>query len=819
MWTFTWLESVWHDLRQGLRTLRKDPGFTAVAIITLALGIGANTAMFSVVNAVLIRPLPYAAPGRLVSVSDYFQARKSAIVTDPDFTLWKNQNQAFTDLAAYGGGADYNLTGQGRPQRVTGWAVTATFLPMLGIRPFLGRNFLAEEDLPGSGIDTSKVPVVIITHRLWDRLGSPQGILGKRLMLDGAAYTVIGVLPVNFRFPAESQPDLLRPLGLAPKPVWDMRKPMALLRVIGRLKPGISIGQAAANIGLMNRQIVAQLPPPFARFYAGVRADVMPLDRQLVGNVRSYLLILLGAVGFVLLIACVNVANLQLEHTTSRRKEIAVRMAIGAGRGRVIRRLLTESLLIAVAGSVFALAIAYGAVRVLRVLAPHELPNPAAITLDPWVLVFTLALAVLATILFGLAPAIQAVKTDLNQTLKETGQGEPRSHFRLRNLLAIAEVALAVVLVAGSGLLIRSFSRLMDVDPGFNPGDLLTAQTWLPLPRYSKPEQQITFLQDLLSRVKAQPGVTDAAGGTGMPFSEVQLMDTFFVEGQPALPPAAGQAVPLTSVSVDYFSTLQIPLVLGRFFTAHDAQGSLPVVIINLAFVRRFLNGQNALGKRIRLGRPTGDWSTIVGVVGNVHYRGLDRGDEPLIFTPYCQGPAPYISLLVRTASNPVSLAASLRAQVQAVDKNQPVFDMQSMQQRIDQSLGSRRFNTFLLTAFALLGLVLAAVGLYGVISYSVTQRTHEIGIRMALGAQRPEVLKMVLRHGLFLAVAGVTAGLAAATGLTRLLASLLYGVKPLDTITFALVPIVLIVVALLASYIPARRATKVNPTVALRHE
>ncbi|MGH9452388.1 MAG: ABC transporter permease [Terriglobia bacterium] len=383
MWTFVWLESLWQDLRYGLRQLCRSPGFTAIAIITLGLGIGANTAIFSVVNAVLIRPLPYADPGSLVWVSDYIPAMKNEAVTDPDYEVWRNQNKVFEQLAAYGGGADYNLTGQGRPQRVTGWAVTANFLPLLGIRPTLGRDFLPEEDLPGSDLNTPRVPVVIITHRLWDRLGSSLKILGKQLMLDGTPYSVVGVLPANFGFPGESQPDLLRPAGLSPKPVWDMRKPMLLMRVIGRLKPGVTIQQAQSDVAVMNQWIRAQLPPGFARMAAGTRAEVIPLHRQLVGSARTFLLILFGAVGFVLLIACVNVANLQMERTTTRRKEIALRMAIGAGRGRVMRRLLVESLFLALLGSIVALAIAFGGIRVLRTLAPPEIPNPSAITLDP----------------------------------------------------------------------------------------------------------------------------------------------------------------------------------------------------------------------------------------------------------------------------------------------------------------------------------------------------------------------------------------------------------------------------------------------------
>jgi predicted permease len=471
------IETTIQDLRFGLRQLRRNPGFAAVAIVTLALGIGANTAIFSVVNAVLIRPLPYADPSRLVWVSDYVPRMQGSVVTDPDYTVWKNRNRVFSQLAAYGGGADYNLTGAGRPQRVEGWAVTANFLPALGIQPTFGRNFLPEECLPAGANFQPRSRVVIITHRLWDRLGRDAKILGKKLILDGTPYIVVGVLPASFRFPAGSQPDLLGPTGLSPKPVWNVRRPMLLLRVIGRLKAGVTIQQARSDIAVMNHWIWMQYPPAFKRMTAGMRSEVIPLRRQLVGTARTFLLILFGAVAFVLLIACVNVANLQLERTASRRREIAVCMAVGARRARVVRRLLTESLLIALCGSALALVIAFGGIHILRALVPRQILDPEAITIDLWVLVFAFALGALSAILFGLAPAAQAARTNLSQALKDGAASEPSTRHRLRNLLTLSEIGLAVVLVVGSGLLVRSFILLMDVDPGFDASHLLTLRT------------------------------------------------------------------------------------------------------------------------------------------------------------------------------------------------------------------------------------------------------------------------------------------------------------------------------------------------------
>jgi putative ABC transport system permease protein len=812
------IESVIQDLRYGLRQLRRNPGFTAVAVITLALGIGANTAIFSVVNAVLIRPLPYADSGRLVSVSDYVPSMHGTLVVDPDYTVWRSKNKVFSQLAAYGLGADYNLTGEGRPQRVEGWAVTANFLPTLGVHPALGRNFLPEEALPGGAMFQPRSRVVIISHRLWDRLGRNVQILGKRLMLDGTPYTIIGVLPADFRFPTESQPDLIRPTGLSPKPVWNVQRPMLLVRVIGRLKASVTIQEARSDLGVMNHWIWAQYPPAWKRMAAGMRTEVIPLHRKLAGTARAFLLILLGAVGFVLLIACVNVANLQLERTASRRREIALRMAVGAGRRRVVRHLLTESLLIAASGSFLALVVALGGIHIVRMLAPAQILDPGAITIDAWVLVFTFALGALSAILFGLAPAAQAARTDLSKALKDGTASEPLSRRRLRNLLTLAEIGLAVVLVIGSALLVRSFILLMDVDPGFDTSHLLTAQTWLPVPEYSKPARQVAFLQEVLNRVEALPGVIRAAGGVCTPFSGLDT-DWVAVEGRPQPPLGTGPRAAFCSVSEDYFRTLQVPLVAGRFFTAHDVQGGPQVVIVNQAFVRSLFPGQSPIGRRIRPGGPSSTWLSIVGVVGNVRYGGLDQPNQAVVYTSYRQAPSPYVSIIVRTATQPSSIASALRAQVEAVDKNQPIFDVRTMQQRIAETVGSRRFNMLLLTSFALLALILAAVGLYGVVSYSVSQRTHEIGIRMTLGAQKHDVLRMVTGQGMILALAGVVVGICGALGLTRLLSSLLYGVKAIDPPTFIAVPLLLIGIALLACYIPARRATKVDPAVALRHE
>ncbi|MGH9326516.1 MAG: ABC transporter permease, partial [Terriglobia bacterium] len=534
------VETIAQDLRYGVRQLRRNPGFTAVAVLTLALGIGANTAIFSVVDAVLLRALPYSKPSRLVWVSDYIPRMRGSLVLDPDYTVWKNQNKVFSQLAAYAGGTNYNLSGYGRPQRVEGWAVTANFLPMLGIRPASGRNFFPDESLPGGENFEPRSRVLVISHRLWDRLGRSPKILGKSLMLDGAPYTVVGVLPASFRFPAESQPDLLCPIGLSPKPVWNIQRPTLLVRVLGRLKPGVTIQQARSDLAVMNDWIQQQYPPGFKDMTAGLRPEVIPLRRKLVGSARTFLLTLLGAVGFVLLIACVNVANLQLERNTSRRREIAVRLAIGAGPWRVVRRLLIESLLIALCGSALALVVALCGIHILRVLAPSQIPDPGAISINPWVLAFAFVLGALSAILFGVFPAIQASRINLSEALTEAGTDRISPSGRWRNLLTLSEIGLAVVLVVGSGLLVRSFILLMNVDPGFNATHLLTAQILLPLREYSRREQQTAFLQEVLRRVKALPGVADAAGGAGMPFVGFDYGSRVAVEGRPEPPGGIG---------------------------------------------------------------------------------------------------------------------------------------------------------------------------------------------------------------------------------------------------------------------------------------
>jgi predicted permease len=811
VWSFAWLEQLGQDIRYCLRMLLKSPSFAVVAILTLALGIGANTAMFSVVNAVLIRPLPYAHPERLVAVSNYVPKMQASVVVNPDFGVWRNDNKVFEQLAAYGGGASYNLTGAGRPQRVEGLAVSANLLPLLGIKPIHGRNFLAEEDQPGAQ------RVVILSHRLWDRLGDSPSIVGKQLTLDGTPSTVVGILPASFRFPGEAQPDLVRPLALSLKPEWDVRKPMMFLRVIGRLKPNVTVEQALANVGVMNRWIRAQLPPPMLQMIGEVRAEVVPLQVQLAGGARSFLPILLAAAGFVLLIACVNLASLQMERMAARRKEIGLRVALGASRARLVRASLTESGLIATCGGGLALAIGFGGIGLLRALAPPEITGLYAVALDTRVVFFTFMLAALAVVLFGVAPAVAAARVDPNKTLKDSAPHEFWSRLRLRKMLVATEIALAVVLVAGSGLLIRSFVSLVDVDPGFNTSHLLTAQTWLSLTQYAKPSQRLAFFEEVLSRVKRLPGVVDAAAAYNLPFAGFGGRDRIAIEGAAEVPSGAEPLVPSTSVSEDYFKTLGIPLAAGRFFTERDSEGGLSVMVVNQAFVNRFSPGRNPIGRRVQFNGNA--WKEIVGVAGDVRQLGLDRPSEPEVFIPFFQGPFPIGYFMVRTASDPVLLASGVRSAVEAVDKDQPIFDVQTMQQRIAMSMGSRRFNMFLLTTFALLALALAAVGLYGVVSYSVSQRTHEIGIRLALGAEREDLLRMVLGQGIRLTLLGLLLGFPAAFGLTRFLSSLLYEVRPVDDVTFFAVAILLGLIALLATLIPARRATKVDPMVALRYE
>jgi putative ABC transport system permease protein len=814
LWGFGLVETLWQDLRYGLRQLRRNPGFTAVAVITLALGIGANTIVFSVVSAVLIRRLPYSDPDRLVWITEFWPHLKNTIVPSPDFLNWRDQNQVFESIAAYGGFGELNLSGSGEPERINGIGVTWNFFPMLGVRPELGRGFLPKEDRPGGP------PAVILSHSLWQRrFHSDPNLVGKMITLDEKGYMVIGIMPDSFRFPGDWTPELFAPASLPLKSDWYARS-LAMVGVIARLKPEVSQERAMADILTINRRSEKALSPSFAQMRAGLQVRVVTLQQHLVGDVRLQLLILLSAVGCVLLVACADVASLQLARASARGKEIAVRASLGAGRWRIARQLLTESLALALLGGVAGLILGAGGVSLLRQWGPHDIPGLKTIGFDRWVFAFIVAITAFTGITFGLAPVVVAFKPHLNETLKEARPSAPAGHTaqRVRGLLMVSEMALALVLLIASGLLIRSFVRLVSVDPDFDPQDVLTERIMLPLGKYPKPAQQTRFFENVLEHLAQLPGVESVAAASSPPLTGVMSRTSVDLEGQPR-PPGTSTSTPECSVSPSYFHALRIPLVSGRYFTSYDVESAPRVAIVNQAFARLFFENKDPAGQRIRLGGSEGKWYSIVGVVQNTRHLPLETDPPAEVFTSYFQAPAPYMTLIVRAISDPASLAAAVRGKVLEVDRNQPVYDVTTMQKRLAESVAPQRFNTLALGIFAGMAVMLAAAGVYGVMAYSVAQRTHEIGVRMALGAQRQDVVELVLRQGMLLIAFGIGLGVAGALALTPFLSSLLYGVKPTDPLTFVAVSLLLIAVALLASYLPARRATKVDPTVALRYE
>jgi putative ABC transport system permease protein len=815
------------DLRYALRLLRKSPAFAAIAVASLALGIGANTAIFSAVNAVMLRPLPYRDPSHLVWITEIWHKEKdNGSVPSPDYTNWSAQARSFSEIAAYDGGFEANLTGVGEPQRIPVVSVTANFFRLLGITPVLGRAFLSQEALPESQ------SVAVLSYDLWQhRFGLDPNILGKPVTLDSESVTVVGVMPPGFRFPDQNvKPQCYVSYQLPTQVDW-YAKGFADTLVVGRLKPGVTPAQAQAELADINARDFVKASPPFVRMgRATMRVQVMNLQTKLVGNVRPVLLVLLAAVGFVLLIACVNVANLQLVRNTVRQQEFAVRAAVGAGRARLITQLLTEGAVLAVLGGALGLLVAAGGVRLLRGFVPENVTQLDHLSFDRSVLLFTLGATCVTTILFGMLPALAASRPDLQLALKYAGlrPAVTAGRERLRMLLATTELALALLLLVGSGLLLRSFVLLSNVDPGFDPHNVLTARLQLPEAKYSTPDEQWTFYEQVLESVRAQPGVESAGAADVLPLNGFTGAAAIRFEGQPSPPPGAAPNVHDTTVSPDYFRVMRVPLVAGRFFDQHDGTHNDFPIIVNQSFAWRFFSHEDPIGKRVRVGAPDWPWRTIVGVVGDIKQRGVSRPSESEMYRPYTSPPSdPLVShessfattIVIRSRNNPLTLATAVREQVDRLDPNLPVFDIATMDQRLADSLAAPRFNAGLLGIFATLALLLAVVGIYGVISHSTSQRTHEIGIRMALGALPAHVLRLVMGEALAITALGIGLGLAACLGLMRYLASLLFEIRPTDPLTIAAVSLIVGAVALQASYLPARRATKVDPMAALRCE
>jgi len=800
-----------HDLRYGLRLLGRTPGFTAVAVLALALGIGANTAIFSVVNAVLLRPLPYQDPDRLTMIfgTDLRHHITEDVISYPAYLDWKAQASSFEQMEAWGGWS-FNLAGE-RPEHIWGLRVTPGLFSMFGVAPAMGRGFLPEEQQAGRN------HVIVLSHALWKRRfsGDP-GILGRQINLtadtDTESYTVVGVMPAGFEYTG--------PLDEAWVPlVPDPNRGHGFMRAVGKLKPGVSLARAQAEMNTIS----AALEKAYPREQKGYGANVVPLHRQMVGDIRSSLLVLLGAVAFVLLIACANVASLLLARATARQREMAIRFSLGAGRLRLIRQFLTESVLLAILGGTAGLLLAtWGIAGLVGLLARTDIPvyGLEQIRIDPAVLGFTLLVSVVTGMVFGIAPALEASRGDVNEALKEGGRTTTAggSRARLRKLLVISEVAISLVLLIGAGLLMKSFVLLERVPPGFRPEKLLTMNVQLPRSRYPEPRMQAAFLDQALARIAALPAVRSAGSVNALPMSGSQDALSFEIQNDAATlaePRHAGDR----SVNADYFRTMGMRIIKGRAFTGRDNAAAPKVAIVNESMAKRFWPNQDPIGKRISTDYQPPVWREIVGVVEDVRHSGYDSDPAPEMYFPYSQHSQSSIDLVVRTETDPLSLANAVERAIWAVDKDQPVTRIKTMERMMADSVAPRRLTVVLIGIFASLALVLATAGIYGVISYTVSQRTHEIGVRMAMGARSVDVLKLVVGQGLRLVAIGVAAGLAGSFVLTRVLARFLFGVTPTDPLTFAAVSVLLVTVALLASYIPARRAAQVDPVNALRYE
>ncbi|HEY9433307.1 MAG TPA: ABC transporter permease [Blastocatellia bacterium] len=804
------MQSFWQDLRYGARMLLKNPGFTLITVLTLALGIGANTAIFSVINGVLLSALPYPQPEQLAMV--WCDNRRQGIPDDitsyPNFVDWRDRNKTFQGMAGVMSDG-YNLTGTGEPEDISAATVSINFFQLIGVNPMLGRVFTAEEEQPG------KDKVIVLSHSLWQRrFGGDPGILNKTISLSEVPYVVVGIMPPGFQFPENTE--MWGPL--APDEGMRAARFGFFLPVVGRLKPGVTRAQAQADLDVIANQIEKQFPG-----MAGYGVNVVPVLENTVGPIRRALMILFVAVLFVLLIACANVANLLLARATVRQREVAVRAALGAGRWRIVRQLLTESMLLAVLGGALGALLAWWALRLLVDLSPANIPRLETIRLDGRVLWFTLALSLLTGMIFGLAPALQTSHLKLSDALKEggrTGAGGLRAQ-RIRGVFIVAEVALTLALLVGAGLLVRSFWRLQNVNPGFKTDHLLTLRVTLCCSKYNQGAQAVSFYERLQERLAALPGVVAVSAASYIMLRKLTNSASFTIENRPRDPSELALELPIDRVLPNYFQTMGIQLLQGRAFTAQDSRDSPRVAIVNETFAKRYFSNEDPVGKRFTFGGggPNARWITIVGVVRDTKRQGVDQPVRIESWMPLAQSPSGSTDVVLRTTGDPLALGNAVREAVWSLDRDLPIPKTQTMEQILSERVAQRRLNMLLLGLFALVALILAAVGIYGVMNYAVTQRTNEIGVRMALGAQTRDVLRLIVRQGMTLVLVGVVIGLAATFALTRLMASLLFGVSATDPMTFAAIAALLIGVALVACLIPARRATKVDPMVALRYE
>ena len=806
------MESAIKDFQFALRSLSKRPGFTVAAVITLMLAIGVNTTIFSLVNAVLLRALPFPHPEQLVSVYKPVAEGELPGIAAYQYLAWHEQQTRFQAVGAFTDDS-FNLTGLGEPERISCAEVTASLFQTLDVQPVRGRVFTAEEDRPGTN------NVAIVSEGFWQRrYGRDDSIVGKSLTLNDRPYTIVGVMPAGFRFPGDF--DIWLPLALDPVKEFHSDY-FSLVEVVGRLKPGADLQSAQAELSLIAHNASAKVKEPLP-----LTIEVDPLQQQLVSGVRLTMLLLWGAVGLVMLLACVNVAGLMISRTVARQREMAVRAAVGARRWQLVRQLLTESIVLGLAGGALGLLVAIWSTRAIGSLAPEGFATSVYdfnnIPLDWRVFVFTLALSVVTGIVFGLAPALTASKPDLLQTLRNSRSAGLMS-FGLRSVrgwLVVAELALAMVLLLAAGLLVRSFNKLAAVDLGFDREKVLTAQISLPRSKYNEPQQTLAFQQELLGRIKALPGVQSAGTINHTPLNGFGLIVFTQIEGTPPInrhEPPIGVGV----VSPEYFRTLRIPLLSGRHVDERDGPQTQKVALVNEAFAERFFPKDDVVGKRVGFGceRAEGLCRTIVGVVGNIRQESVTQNVAAELYVPSAQLPLNSMTLFVRTASDPLSFVSAVRNAVLTSDANQPIYGVKTLAQRVSDATAVSRSLTVLFTAFALLAVALGAVGIYGIVSYAVTQRTQEIGVRMALGANTRDILQLILKHGLVLVLSGVAIGVAGALALTRFLTTLLFGITATDRLTFVAVSLIFFVIAMCASLIPARRATRVDPLTALRYE